>query len=129
MTSLFGQSNLGQGLKCGREPCTTCGQGGDRLPACTRSSVVYENICIKCNPDTNEKEEDVLREGATPSLYIGESSRAILQWAMELCGAARRWDKKSHMTKHQTMEHGGEPPQFHMRVVSYHISALNRQVK
>ena len=33
------------------------------------------------------------------------------------------------MHKHQAMEHGGEPPAFHMRVVSYHRSALNRQVK
>ena len=38
------------------------------------------------------------------------------------------YDKIS-VVKHQTMEHGGEPPEFHMRVVSYHRTALNRQVK
>ena len=113
ITSLFGQSKLWEGLHCGRDACITCGQGGDRLPACTRSSVVYENICTRCNPDTNEKGEHLLKkEGTAPSLYIGESSRTIQERALEHWGAARKGDKKSHMYKHQTMEHGGEPPAF-----------------
>ena len=90
---------------------------------------MYENICTTCNPDTNEEGEHVLKKGgAAPSLYIGESSRTIQERAMEHWGAAKREDKKSHMHKHQTMEHGGEPPQFQMRVVSYHRSALNRLI-
>ena len=60
-----------------------CSLGGARLLACTRSSVVYENMCIKCNPDTNEEGEHVLKGGITPSLYIGESSRSIQERAME----------------------------------------------
>ena len=71
----------------------------------------------------------MLKVGATPSLYIGESSRTVQEHAMEHWGAERRWDKKSHMTKHQTMEHSGEPPQFHKKVVSYHKTAHNRQLK
>ena len=33
------------------------------------------------------------------------------------------------MAKHQLLEHRGEPPQFQFKVVSYHRSALSRQVK
>ena len=128
--SLFSQTNLWQGLHCGREKCITCSQGGDNLPACTRSSIVYENICVKCNPDKTEDGEPVVKEGSmTPSLYVGESSRTIQERGLEHWGAALRGDKKSHMAKHQAMEHAGEPPAFHMRVVSYHRTALNRQVK
>ena len=71
----------------------------------------------------------MLKGGDTPSLCVGETSRTIQERAMEHWGAAKREDKKSHMHKHQSMEHAGEPPQFHMRVVSYHRSALNRQGK
>ena len=96
---------------------------------CTRSSIVYENICSKCNPDVAGKGELTTKEGAAPSLYVGETSRTIQEQALEHWGAARRGDKTSHMAKHQTLEHNGEPPLFHMRMVSYHRTALNRQVK
>ena len=33
------------------------------------------------------------------------------------------------MRRHQVMEHGGDPPQFVFKVVSYHRTALNRQIK
>ena len=60
-----------------------------------------------------------------PSLYVGESSRSIQERASEHMGAARRGDSKSH----QALEHKGEPPDFHFKVVSYHRTALNRQIK
>ena len=64
-----------------------------------------------------------------PSLYVGESSRSIQERASEHMGAARRGDSKSHMVRHQALEHKGEPPDFHFKVVSYHRTALNRQIK
>ena len=69
------------------------------------------------------KKEDV------PSLYVGESSRSVQERAMEHWAAARRGDNSSHMQKHQSLLHEGEPPQFLFRVVSYHRTALNRQIK
>ena len=68
-----------------------------------------------------------LREQAqgAPSLYVGESSRSI----QEHWGAARRKEETSHMSKHQIMEHGGAPPEFVFKVISYHKTPLNRQIK
>ena len=47
----FPLTSLWNGTKCGRMECITCEQEAEiPLPPCTRPSVVYENICRKCNP-------------------------------------------------------------------------------
>ena len=51
------------------------------------------------------------------------------QDASEHLGAARKGDERSHMVRHQKMEHPGEPPAFVFKVVSSHRTALNRQIK
>ena len=91
--------------------------------------MVYESICSTCNPSVKEKGELKAQKGGAPSLYVGESSRTVQERALEHWGAARRKDKTSHIDKHQQMEHGGEQPDFHFKVVSYHRTALSRQVK
>ena len=99
------------------------------MPDCTRSSVVYESICMVCNPSAKNKGElKEVKEGA-PSLYVGESSRSIQERAVEHWGAARRGEKESHMCKHQALEHPGEQPQFLFKIVSTHRTALNRQIR
>ena len=35
---------------CGRQGCVTCEQGGDKLPPCTKRSILYESTCLDCNP-------------------------------------------------------------------------------
>ena len=55
LKSLLNQTSIGKGIMCGRELCITCNQGGEDIPACTRSSVVYENICTQCNPSAMAK--------------------------------------------------------------------------
>ena len=72
-----------------------------------------------------------LREQAqgAPSLYFGESSRSIQERVSEHWGAARRKEGASHMSKHQIMEHGCTPPEFVFKVISYHKTPLNRQIK
>ena len=73
----FPQLQTWSGLQCGRTECVTCNQGGEELPPCTMKSVVYESICLKCNPEAEQKGElKKMAEGA-PSLYVGESSRSI----------------------------------------------------
>ena len=47
---------------------------------------------------------------------------------MEHWSDFRKGSNKSHILKHQTMVHGGETPSFVMRVVSFHKTALSRQV-
>ena len=50
LRSKFPLTNLWDGAKCGRGDCVTCEQGAEVLPACSRTSVVYENVCSTCNP-------------------------------------------------------------------------------
>jgi len=57
LRSRFPLNNLWDGAPCGREECTTCTQGAELLPKCTKSSVVYENICRKCNEGAGAKKE------------------------------------------------------------------------
>ena len=128
--SSFSQSSLWEGTKCGREDCTTCEQGAEELPNCTRKSIVYENICSVCNPGATKEGELVdVKEGA-PSVYVGESSRSIFERSREHWEGARRGATGNHMVKHQMLEHGGggTAPKFIMKVVSHHKTALARQV-
>ena len=127
--SSFPQASSWKGMKCGREECVTCNQGGEDVPDCTKASIVYESICVKCNPSATSKGElREVKEGA-PSLYVGESSRSIQERAIEHWGAARRGDTDGHMCKHQSLEHPGEPPEFLFKIVSTHRTALNRQIR
>ena len=41
LRSKFPLSNLWEGTKCGRQDCTTCNQGGEKLLPCTKTSVLY----------------------------------------------------------------------------------------
>ena len=124
------QTAIWAGEKCGRDYCVTCNQGGEELPLCTRSSVVYENICVTCNPSARSKGELGEQENVgVPSLYVGESGRSIQERASEHWSDYRRGEDKSHIKKHQALQHQEEAPNFIMKVVSYPRSALTRQVQ
>ena len=62
------------------------------------------------------------------STYVGETRRSIQERSEEHWAAFRTGSSKSHILKHQNLEHGGAAPQFIMRAVSYHKTALSRQV-
>ena len=129
LISQFSQANIFKGEQCERTECVTCYQEGEERPDCTRAGIVYESICIKCNPEAVKKGELLdVKEGA-PSLYVGESSRSIQERATEHWGAARRGDDDSHMVKHQSLAHKGEQPTFLFKVVSTHRTALSRQIR
>ena len=108
----------------------TCEQPGvEVLPSCTRRSLVYENLCMKCNQGAMEKGEEEQLRMDIPTIYVGETSISIFERRREHWNGVKKWSNKNHMVAHQTMEHGGEqPPKFLMRVVSNHRSALERQV-
>ena len=93
--------------------------------------MVYENICNICNEGAKGKEEVIGGSNPDiPSIYVGESSRTIFERAREHWEAAKgslQARTKSHMAKHQEIVHGGEQPDFTMRVVKFHKSALSRQ--
>ena len=106
-----------------------CSQGTEKLPNCKKSSLVYENVCLQCNPGADTRKE--LREvrSDTPTLYVGESSRIVFERSREHWSAWRSKKEDSHILKHQMAEHGGSSsPKFVMRVVRHYRSALSRQV-
>ena len=71
-------------------------------------SVVYENVCLKCNPGAKEPRE--LRNIKTdiPSLYVGETSRSIQERSREHWGVWRSRKEDSHILRHQVNDHGGD---------------------
>ena len=127
--SKFPLSDLWGGTKCGRTDCVTCEQVGEDLPQCTKTNMVYENICVDCNPAATSKGavEEVRTE--VPTVYIGESSRSLYERSKEHWEGARKRNPKNHMIKHQIMEHeGAMEPNFCMKVRGYYKTALARQV-
>ena len=127
----FPQASLWEGAPCGRPNCVTCNQGSEMIAPCTRRSLVYENICSKCNKGAGGKDE-VVGGGnpEVPSIYVGETARSIQERSLEHWAAAmgsKKAREGSHMAKHVEQIHKGEEPQFMMRVIQFHRSALSRQ--
>ena len=130
LQSKFPQAALWEGAHCGRDVCITCNQGAETLVPCTRKSLVYENICEKCNPGAGGKEEVTGSNPDHASIYVGETSRTIQERGREHWAAARGSSKAkegSHIAKHQEQMHKGEDPLFILRAVSFHKTALSRQ--
>ena len=127
--SKFPLYNLWDGTACGRQECIPCGQGAEFIQSCTKTSVVYENVCQKCNPGAGGERE--LKEIVTtiPTAYIGETSRSICERTKEHWSSYRSRDKDSHLLKHQELCHKGAPPKFIMRVVNNSRTALERQTR
>ena len=132
LQSHYPLTNLWSGTKCGRGDCITCEQeGAEELPDCTRRSVLYENVCSSCIPSAGSKggpkEEDI--EPGIPAIYVGETSRSIMERSREHWGSFKGAREDNHIFKHQQIVHGGATnPNFIMRVVSQHRTALGRQV-
>ena len=72
------------------------------------------------------KEQEL--EPDRPSIYIGETSRTILERSKEHWEDFRGSKEDSHIIRHQKLEHTGGQPNFVIRVVGSHRTALARQV-
>ena len=81
--SNFPLTKLWEGQKCGRDPCIPCSQGLEELPPCNKTSLVYENICIVCNPSATNKGELKDYDPLVPSIYVGETSRSTRERTRE----------------------------------------------
>ena len=72
-----------KGIECGRMECLTCRQEEEQKLDCRKRSLIYENICEICNPREEKKKnnswEDLRDRRATPSIYVGETSRSICE--------------------------------------------------
>ena len=129
LRSKFPLYNLWDGIPCGRQECIPCGQGAEFVQPCTKTSVVYENVCLDCNPGAGGEKE--LREIKTsiPTAYVGETSRSIWERTKEHWSSYKSRSSDSHLLKHQEICHGGAPPSFIMRVVNSSRTALERQTR
>ena len=68
-------------------------------------------------------------DGATPSLYVGESARSLQERSKEHLAAFEAGNQNSHILKHQESCHGGSKEQkFVFKIVGAPKSALSRQV-
>ena len=114
LRSKFPLTNLWEGAKCGRIDCVTCEQGAEVLPTCTRTSVVYENVCEECNPTAGAKELGSIKDDV-PTIYVGETSRTLYERSKEHWKDCENKPEKSHIAKHQEMVHQGAAPKFKMR--------------
>ena len=129
---MFPLSKVGEGGACGREDCTTCTQEsrGETLPPCRKRSILYENICLLCNPDAGGEEKKKLTPPTfPPSIYVGESSRSLYERGKEHWRSYRAGLEDSHIRKHHILHHEGRgEPKFHLRPVMFHRSSLGRQI-
>ena len=49
-------TNLGKGLHCARTPCPPCDTHSEGRDDCRARNVVYESVCLTCNPTSNKKD-------------------------------------------------------------------------
>ena len=125
---LFSPSKLWEGVQCGRDTCIPCKQGGEVIQNCTRRSIVYENICLDCNPAASTKGE-IIPTASNPSIYVGESSRSLAERTENHWKGFSAGNTDNHILKHHQLHHGGVgTPNFVMKMVKQYPSALRRQV-
>ena len=80
LRQMFPLTQVGQGGECGKDDCVTCTQEtrGESLPPCNKRSVLYENVCVKCNPGVVES-KPLSPPAHPPSVYIGETSKSLYE--------------------------------------------------
>ena len=132
LKQMFPLTRIGGNKECGREECITCTQDsrGEEIPPCNKRSVLYENICTKCNPGVKEnKTGRPTQPSHPPSIYVGETSRSLFERGKEHWKSFKNKQEVSHILKHHQVHHGGiGDPSFHLRPVGFFKSALTRQV-
>ena len=60
--------------------------------------------------------------------YVGESARSAKERFGEHWDDARKGKQDSHIFKHWQNQHGGTQTLFKFKIISFHFSALDRQI-
>ena len=134
LKDLLPNSNPWRGTHCGREKCIPCNQPTEQKQDCRKRNIIYENICLTCNPEAGTKVEkldgkELEDRKEFPSIYVGESGRSLHERALEHWQDFEARQTDSHILKHWMVHHHGEgTPNFHIRVIKYCKDALSRQV-
>ena len=115
MTSLLTKADPSS-ASCGREKCVVCKDEKQR-GKCKARSVTYQTSCNTCSTKGRE------------AIYIGESSRSVFERSLEHLEDFKKEKDSSHMYSHATEAHSlEEKPQFSIKILKVHRSALYRQV-
>ena len=112
-----------EGGECGRTDCITCTQEkrGDKLPPCNKRNVIYENICVLCNPDVGEENKEFKPPNHPPSVYIGETARSLYERGKEHWEGFKTKSENYHIFKHHQIHHDGRgEPEFLLRPIKRH---------
>ena len=110
--------------KCHWPQCPVCmysdSKGNTR---CRQANMVYEAKCIVClrNFENGEISEDEV------GVYIGETSRTLVERATEHVTCAERIDVENFITKHWALKHRemAEYPKMRFRVIKQCKDALS----
>ena len=116
---------------CNRAQCPLVRNGTDCLEKCSKESVLYKAVCVRCNNAQN----DVDPGKVVDMTYIGETSRTLLvrsnQHLIDLCKALWLGETvmindliTSWMFQHSILEHGG--PQDPKRDYKYDLIRTQR---
>ena len=62
LRSQFPMGSLWEGTGCERTDCIICTQGAEMISNFTKSSILYENECLTCNPGAKERRPLVERQ-------------------------------------------------------------------
>ena len=129
LKDMFSLTNLWGGSQCERKDCTTCTQEGEEISDCKRRGIVYESICVKCNPGATRPGPLKSVNKEVPSVYVGETSRSMYERAGEHWKAFHKRNTDSHIWKHHLVHHEGVgEPEMTFKVVGTFKSALPRQI-
>ena len=127
---MLSNKNLWQGSACGRKHCHPCKQVSERREECSKENVLYESRCIECNGMEKGKDEAITKDSRdSPSIYVGETSRSLMERSREHHDDYKKQREDSHRMKHWANSHPGpEKPKFHHYIIASFKSSLRRQV-
>ena len=130
LSDIFSNKKIWQRNACGRKHCHPCRQESEKKEDCSTENILYESRCKECNGKEKGKEEGDLRDSRKePSIYVGESSRSLMERSKEHHDDYKKNKEESHMSKHWANSHPGpEKPNFHQYIIGTFKSSLERQV-
>ena len=99
-------TDTGKGEHCGGLACPPCNSTVDSKKRlnCKAKNLVYENICLVCNPETRNGSRRVEKESRR-GIYLGETSRSLHERSIEHLRDAVIFSSKSHLVKHGANKH------------------------
>ena len=99
---------------------------------CKARSVMYESVCLECNPASSQEEDDHREDqpAGRDGVYVGESSRSLHERAVEHVRDAKAFSVKSHIVKHWMKTHPSlpNPPKMEFKVTGKFKDCLTRQI-